>query len=354
MFFEKKRVTTMILAGSLAVSLAACGGEGKEAGPNSNASKSAGSAASSAKSNYPEKPMSLFVPAGAGGGLDVMARTMAKVLPAAKLVEQTMTVENKPGGGQITGTTEFAMKDAGNNYKLMITSTPFVLNYVKKEGAATVSFRDVTPLARMQVDFEGIAVKADSKYKDLKSFVDDLKANPSKVTIVGGGAPGTLDYLNSILVADKSGVDITKIKYVAYDGGGEAMTALLGGNGDAMTSDLSSFAEYIKAGKVRVLGIGAPEKIKGEFSGIPTYKDQGLDLVVANWRGVFGPKNMADAAKKYWEEKLKALSDSKEWNDELAKIGLQNGYMNSADFIKSMEAEESSYSATLKKLGLGK
>lgn len=356
----KKKSMVVALTAVLAFMLAACGsGSNKDSSPS--ASQPAGGSSPSAsqsdapKSNYPEKAISFMAPAGAGGGLDVMARTMGKVLADIKLVDQTITVENKPGGGQVTGSTEFAIKDAGDDYKLMIASTPFVLNYIKKEGTATISFRDITPLARLQVDFEGIAVKADSKYKDLKSFIDDLRADPSKITMVGGGAPGTLDYLNAILVADKSGgIDITKVKYNSYDGGGAAMTALLGGNGDAMTSDLSSFAEFVKAGKVRILGIGAPERVQGEFNNIPTYKEQGFDLVVANWRGVYGPKDMSADAKAFWEDALKKLSDSPEWKAELEKVGLQNGYMNSADFIKSMEEEEASYLETFKKLGLAK
>ena len=352
----KKKLMHFVLTSILMVGLAACGsGANSESSGSSQTAPSNGSnaAGEAPKANYPEKPITFMAPAGAGGGLDVMARTMAKVLPQLNLVDETITVENRPGGGQVTGTTEFANKEIGNDYKLMITSTPFVLNYIKKEGTAPVSFRDVTPLARLQMDFEGIAVRADSKYQDLQSFLADLKADPSKLTIVGGGAPGTLDYLNSILVADKAGVDITKVKYLAYDGGGEAMTALLGGNADAMTSDLSSFAEYVKAGQVRVLGIGAPARVEG-FDDIPTYKEQGIDLVVINWRGVFGPKDMSAEAKAFWEDVLQKLSDSPEWKAELEKIGLQNGYLGSEDFIKYLETEEATYLETLQKLGLAK
>jgi len=220
----RKKVLATMLTLILAVSLAACG-SGSNSAPaasssgsssaTSSSSASGGAASEAPKSNYPEKAITFLVPSGAGGGIATMPTTIAKVLSDLNLVTQPITVENKPGGGQVVGTTEFALKDVGNDYKLMITSTPFVLNYIKKEGTATISFRDVTPLARMQMDYEGLAVRADSKYQTLQDLLDDLKADPSQVTFVGGGAPGTLDHLNSVLVADKIGVDISKLKYVA-------------------------------------------------------------------------------------------------------------------------------------------
>jgi putative tricarboxylic transport membrane protein len=105
-----------------------------------------------------------MAPSGAGGGIDTAARIVAKLAAEQELVDQPITVENKPGGGQVTGTTEFALQEVGNDNKLMLASTPFVLNFIKAEGTATVSFRDVTPLARLQVDYGVLAVKADSKF----------------------------------------------------------------------------------------------------------------------------------------------------------------------------------------------
>src|SRR6185312_16309423 len=140
------------------------------------------------------------------------------------------------------------------------------------------------------------------------------KADPNSITIAGGGAPGTLDYLNAILLGEAHGIEGSQIKYTAYDGGGEAMTALVGGHADALTTDVSGVAEYLKAGKIKVLGVAAPERMSGDFADLVTYKEQGFDVEVANWRGVFGPKDMSDDAKAFWEEKLKALSESDEWN----------------------------------------
>jgi putative tricarboxylic transport membrane protein len=341
----RKKWMMGVMAGLLAFSLAACSGTDKTSGDNSEKEQ---------KEYQPEKAITIMAPSGAGGGLDTAARIVAKLSSEQGLVEQPINVENKPGGGQVLGTTEFATQEVGNDHKLMLASTPFVLNFIKKEGTATVSFRDVTPLARLQVDYGVLAVKADSKFKDLKSLMEAMKADPSSLTVTGGGAPGTWDYLNAILVADSNRIDGTKVKYTAYDGGSEAVTALLGGNADVLTSDLSSVAEYLKSGDVRVLGISSTERVDGEFSNIPTYKEQGFDVVTENWRGLYGPKDMSAEAKVFWEETLKTIAESDEWKAELKALGIQDGYMNSEDWIASMKAEEEAYLNLYKKLGLAK
>jgi putative tricarboxylic transport membrane protein len=341
----KKKWLMGMMTGLLAFSLAACNATDKTSGDDSE---------KEVKEYKPEKAISIMAPSGAGGGLDTASRIIAKLAAEQGLVDQPITVENKPGGGQVIGTTEFALQEVGNDYKLMLASTPFVLNYIKSEGAATVSFRDVTPLVRLQVDYGVLAVKADSKFTDLKSFMDALKADPSSLTVAGGGAPGTWDYLNSILVADAYGIDGNKVKYTAYDGGSEAVTALLGGNADILTSDLSSVAEYLKSGDVRVLGVSSEERVGGNFADIPTYKEQGFDVVTANWRGIYGPKDMSPEAKTFWENTLTTIAKSDAWLSENAALGIQDGYMNSEDWIASMEKEEETYLELYKKLGLAK
>ncbi len=354
----KKKWLLGLMAGLLALVLAACGGNTSTSGGSSRGSSGGSSGGTSgekvSESNYPERAITIVAVSGAGGGLDTASRIIAKIATSKGLVDQPINVENKPGGGQVTGTTEFALKEIGNDYKLMLASTPFVLNYIKKEGTATISYRDVTPLARMQVDYGILAVKADSEFKDLKSLMDALKADPSSITVAGGGAPGTLDYLNSILVAESYGINGADVKYTAYDGGGEAITALLGGNADVLTTDLSGASEYLKSGDVRILGIGTDDRLVGEFSVIPTYKEQGFDVHVENWRGIYGPKDMSPEAKKFWEDTLKTIAESAEWKAELEALGVQDGYMNSADWLASMEQEEASYLELFKKLGLAK
>lgn len=350
-----KKFMSMALSGVMVLTLAACGGNSQTATPSENGGSAEKPASTEApQSTYPEKPINFMTPTGAGGGLDTTTRMLAKLFGETKLVDQTITVENKPGGGQVVGSVEFANKDKGDNYKLMITSTPFLLNHIKKEGNSPVSYRDITPLARLVTENAVLAVGVDSKYKDLNSLMEDLKADPASVVFAGGSGPGSFDHLNIIYPSKQAGVDIKGLKYVSYDGGGEALTALLGGNADVLTTDVSGAYEFVKAGKVRILGVSSGERLPEPFQDIPTYKEQGIDAELTNWRGIFGPANMSEEAKTYWEAKIAELAAKDEWKAELKKVGYMDGYLNSADFIKVMEEEEKKYKELYTELGMAK
>lgn len=346
--------TTVMLCSLLALGLAACSANQPASSPAADKKEGAATERKAAVSSYPEKPIAIMAPSGAGGGLDLTARVLTKTLADTKLVAQTMTVENKPGGGQAVGLAEFVTQDKKNPYKLFLPSAPLIINNLKKEGNSPYSFRDLTPLAQLTKDYGAIVVKADSKYNDLKTLMADLKANPKSLTLAGGSAPGSQDHLIAMLPAIKAGVNAKTIKYVSYDGGGEAITSLLGGNADVLSTDISGVTEYLKAGKVKVLGVSAPARLSGQFKGIPTYKEQGIDAEFTIWRGLFGSKEMTPDAIKYWDEKLKALSETPEWKKELEANGWENGYKNSADFQKFLEEQEKLIKEVLSSLGMAK
>ena len=238
----------------------------------------------------------------------------------------------------------------------MVASTPFILNHIKKDGNSPIGPDQIYPLALLQVDYGVIAVKADSKYKTLKELFDTVKTNPTSVQFVGGGAPGTWDHLNSILLARKAGADIKTVKYNTYDGGGEALTALLGGHADAMTSDVSSIKQYVQAGKVRVLGVSSATRLLDDevMKVTPTYKEQGFDVVTANWRGAFLGKDVPAAAKKYWGEKVAQLVATQEWKDELKKQGVIYSYKDAKGFYDLIKSDQAMYTEIYKEMGMAK
>lgn len=304
----------------------------------------------------PQKQVTIVAAAGAGGGLDMVARTMAKVFDAKKIVNQPITVENKPGGGQVTGTVEFATKEARNDHKMLIVSTPFILNHVKRDGNSPIGPDNVYPLAMLQLDYGVIAVRADSRFKTLKELVDAVKANPASVQFVGGGAPGTWDHLNTILLVRKAGVEVKAFKYNSYNNGGEALTALLGGHGEAMTSDVSSIKQYVQAGKVRVLGVSSSARLADDevLKNVPTYKEQGYEASTANWRGVFLGKDVSPAAKAYWSKKVAEMAATPEWKEELKKQGVINDFKDAKAFYAHLKDELGDYTDTYKELGMAK
>lgn len=341
MVFKSNHWKTIIAAAFVAVSLTACSG---------TASNGGGSDAA----NYPKKPFVVTAPSGAGGGWDKTARSLTKVLGETKLVDQTMTVENKPGGGGTVFLAEYVAKDKDDPYKLFVSSPPILINNLKKEGNSPFGYKDVTPLAQITKDFGAIAVAADSKYDNLQALIDSIKADPSKVTLAGGSAPGSMDHLISVLPAFKSGVDPKTIKYLSYDGGGEAITALLGNNADAIGTDISSLGSYLKSGKIKILAVTSNERLGGDFKDVPTLKELGLDAEFTIWRGVLGPKGMTEEQIAYWDKTLKTLSEDETWKKELTANDWASEYKNSTDFAAFLADQEVVVQELLTALGMQK
>lgn len=350
----KKRNLLLAVSSILTLALVACGGGGNTNTGSGTTGGSTGTTAEQPASKYPEKPIIMVAPSGAGGGWDKTARSLGKVLNESKLVEQAITVENKPGGGGVVFMAEYVSKDKGNAYRLFVNSPPILINHNKKEGNSPYGYKDVTPLAQMTKDFGAVVVRADSPYQDLKSLLEAIKADPSKITLAGGSAPGSMDHLISVLPAAKYGIDPKKVKYVSYDGGGEAIAALLGNNADMIATDASGVTEYLKAGKIRVLGVTSEERLGGDLKDVPTLKEQGIDATFNIWRGVFGPPDMPADAKAYWEGKLKELSESDAWKKELEANGWASEYRGSEDFTKFLDEQDKLVTELLTSLGMSK
>lgn len=336
-----KKWWLFLVMGIVAVMLAACG-------------STAATKSSNKQENYPTKPVMFVAPSGAGGGWDLTARAITKILDETNLVKQTMTVENKPGGGGTVFMAEYATQDKNNDYKLFVNSPPIIINNLKAEGNSPYGYKDTTPLAQLTKDFGAIVVRADSKFQSMSQLLDAIKQNPKSVTVAGGSAPGSMDHLVAILPIYKSGIDPKIVKYVSYDGGGEAIAALLGGNTDVIATDASSVGEYVKAGKVRVLAVSAPERLDGVLKDVPTLKELGIDAEFTIWRGVFGPKQMSDDAKKFWENTFKKLSEHEKWKEELTKQGWEPEYKGSKEFTQFLQEQEQLISDMLKSLGMHK
>jgi putative tricarboxylic transport membrane protein len=339
----------------LAVALTACGGGGNNTPAKSSAEPAKSESATKKEtpaSTYPDKPIVVVAPSGAGGGWDKTARSLTKILAETKLVDPTMTVENKPGGGGAVFLAEYATQDTKNPYKLFVSSPPILINNLKKEGNSPFGYKDTTPLAQLTRDYGAIVVAADSKYNDIQSLLTDLKSDPKMLTIAGGSAPGSMDHLVTVLPAYKFGIDPKVLKYVSYDGGGEAMAALLGGNADVIGTDASGVLEYLKAGKVKVLAVTSTERLSGELKDVPTLQESGVDAKFTIWRGIFGPKEMTADELAYWEQTLTALSEKDEWIQELQANGWESEFKSSTDFVKFLEEQEKDIQDLLTALGM--
>lgn len=263
----------------------------------------------------PEDP-ECIAPAGPGGGWDFICRTTAKNLFDLKLIDHAMQVTNMSGGG---GGVAFAhvTKERNNDNDLIVaasTSTSARLAQGIFKGATA---DDVHWLATFGAEYGVLAVKKDSKYNNLKELMDDIVANPRSVGIAGGSSVGGFDHIKPMLVARKAGLkDVRQLKYVAYAGGGEAMTGLLSGAVQVMSGDFSELRGFYESGDIRIVAILAPKRLKG-FPDIPTAIEQGYDVVGANWRGLYMPKGSSAEAQEFWKNAIQKMTESEAFQKDL-------------------------------------
>jgi putative tricarboxylic transport membrane protein len=269
----------------------------------------------------PENP-ECIAPANPGGGWDFTCRQVGKSLQDLGLIDKTMQVVNLAGGGGGVAYAEVVNKRGDDNDLIVAASSATATRLA--QGAYPGNTMDqVRWLASIGADYGVIAVAADSAVETLPQLLDMIKADPTSVSIAGGSAVGGWDHLKVLIAANAYGIeDVRKVKYIAFDGGGEAVTQLLAGSVQAFTGDISEAKGFVDSGDIRVVAILAPERLPGEFAAFPTAKEQGIDAIGANWRGFYAPGGMSDEAYDGWVAKIADLYASDAWKEIMAANGL--------------------------------
>ncbi|MCR4425931.1 MAG: tripartite tricarboxylate transporter substrate binding protein [Firmicutes bacterium] len=297
----------------------------------------------------PTSTIEIIAPANPGGGWDMIARIMQRTLTEGKLVDRPIIITNRPGGGGATGWT-YLNRHQGSGHYLAVNSSLLLLNNLL--GSSDLTYKDFTVLANLETEWETVVVSADSPYKTGKEFFEALKANPSKMPIGVGPALGNDDHLQFLMLAKAYGIPAKSIKFVVYPGaGGEQIPALLGGHVKALTIGLGEVLEQHKAGKMRILGISSEERLE-VLPDVPTWKEQGIDLVFAHWRGVMGPKGMTPEQVSYWEEVLSKMVQHPLWAEQLKNMEQYPFYMNAKEYEKYLGEQTEAMRSLLAEVGL--
>lgn len=248
--------------------------------------------------------LTLVAPAGPGGGWDTFQREMQQSMRAEKLVNNVQVVNIPGASGTIALGKLTTMGGRANT--LMVSGTGLVAGVAQLD--APVDHGDVTPVARVVEEYDVVVVKGDSPYRTLDDLVAAWKADPTKVTWTGGG---TFDQLVGAELASKVGLDPAQVAYIPKSGGGEATTALLNGTAVAATSGYTDMSDQIEAGRLRALGLAAPERLPGV--GIPTLREQGHDVTLANWRMLVAPPGITDDELAQLVDLVGAATRTPEW-----------------------------------------
>jgi putative tricarboxylic transport membrane protein len=290
----------------------------------------------------------LIAPAAPGGGWDQTARALQETMQGQGTVK-TVTVENIPGAGGTVGLAQFVDKHKGNASALLVNGLVMVGAILTNNSPVTLD--QVTPIARLTGEYEVLVVPASSEIKSLEELINKFKADPGSVSWGGGSAGGT-DHILAGLIAQSAGIEGAKVNYVPFSGGGEALAAIMGGHVTVGISGLGEWQGQIKSGELRALAISAPEKLEG--IDIPTLKEQGIDVELANWRAVVGAPGLDDAQKKALVDTVDATVKSDGWKKILTDKNWMDLYLAGDEFATFLKAENERITGTLKQIGLVK
>ena len=299
----------------------------------------------------PAKNVEIIVGVGPGGGIDRTARVLQKILQDQRMIDVTATVVNKPGGGGAIAQA-YLNQRAGDAHYFEITATSLLTNHIT--GKSTHGHKDFTPVAMLSDEYIGFLVRADSPLRSARDLLNLFKTDPESLPIGIATAAGNTNHIAAGLAAKAAGGDVRKLKVVVFGSGGESMTALLGGHVGLVTTPAANAITHLQNGRMRVLAIASPARLEGALASVPTWKEQRVDVVVANWRPVIGPKGLSAAQVAFWEEAFARVTRSDEWKNEIAQAGGVNHYMNSRDLAAYFDAQYAQFKAILTELGLAK
>lgn len=287
----------------------------------------------------------VFVPAGPGGGWDGLGRAIEQASRGAGLVG-SFQFDNVGGAGGTVGLPRFVSQRRGRGDAIMVAGAVMVGAVITNR--TPVGIKDVTPIARMTTEPGVIVVPASSDLRDLAGFMAALRANPGAVS-VGGGSAGGIDHITLGLLLKSLGKNAREASYVAFAGGGPAQAAILGAQVRAGISGVSEFAEQIRAGRMRALATTGETR---SLDGVPTLKESGIDIVIGNWRGVFGAPGINATQRQALSDYIGALVATPQWKEIVARQGWDEAYLSGAEFERFLARDQADTEQVLRDIGL--
>jgi putative tricarboxylic transport membrane protein len=277
--------------------------------------------------------LTIVAPAAPGGGWDQLAREMQRALEQERLAGRVQ-VENVPGAAGTIGLAQLVSGRRGEDDVLLVNG--LVMLGAILWNRSPVSLAQTTPIARLTGEYEIVAVPAASPHRDMQSLVGALRANPAAVSWGGGSAGGT-DHILAGLIVAAAGVDPRRTNYIAFAGGGEAATALVGGQVTAGISGYSEFAPHIESGRLRALAVSARERVP--TPSVPTLVEQGLDVELANWRAVVAPPGLSPEQRAALAALVDRMAHTATWRATLARLGWTDAYLAGDEFEAFLDDE---------------
>ncbi len=297
-------------------------------------------------SAYANVNMKMMIPANPGGGWDGTGRALGKALLESGAVSN-ITFENKGGAAGVIGLAQFVNSSKSDPNALMVMGAVMLGGIIT--GKPPVTLSQLTPIARLTSEYNVFVVPAASPLKTMKDVVAQFTKDPGSVKWAGGSR-GSTEHISAAMLARQLGIDATKVNYVPFRGGGEAIAAILGGNVTVAGSGYSEFAEYIKTGKMRALAVTSAARLPG--IDIPTMKEQGYDIEIGNWRGVYGGAGLSEADRKALTDRVVKAVKTKSWSESLEKNAWTPALLTGPSFDNFVERDFAALRVIMVKSGM--
>lgn len=303
--------------------------------------------AHAAETWIPERAVEIIAGSGAGGAQDRTARTMQRIWKERNIISVPVNVVNKPGGGGAISMAYLNQQGSDGRY-IAVGSPSLLINHISGKGK--VNYTDVTSLALLFSEYIVIAVRNDSPIRNGADLIQRMKADPGSVSAAVATARGGMQHIAVGRIAKTIGADVGKLRVVVFNSGSESITQVLGGHIDIVATAVANAAPHVANGQLRIIGIAAPQRLPGSLAAVPTWKEQGVDVVVSNWRSVVGPKAMTVAQTAWWDHALQRLVQTPEWNEDIQKNYWVNNYLGSTESQKFFAAQYEELRSTLNDL----
>jgi putative tricarboxylic transport membrane protein len=299
----------------------------------------------------PERNVEIISGTAAGGAVDRANRAVQRIWQEKKIVDVSTTVMNKPGGGN-TIAWHYMNQHAGDGHYVSIA--PYTLLTNKLVGTSPMTWSDFTLISLLFNEYMTVAVRADSPIKTGADLIERLKKDPASLSIAVASTLGNHIHIGIAKAMKAAGVDIRKMKVIAFKSSGESVTNLLGGHIDVVSSTTPNVIAQLQAGKIRVIAISSTQRMAGALATVPTWKEQGIDGTFSASQGAIGPKGLNAAQVAFWESAFQKLSQSEEWKNELAAGYWDANYLPAKETAKYYESQATELHTILSDIGLVK
>jgi putative tricarboxylic transport membrane protein len=299
----------------------------------------------------PSRPVALVVGATPGGSLDLTARLIQRIWDQQHAIGQPVIVVNKAGAGQ--GLAWDYMRDKGGQGHAIALGGPNLLSN-QITGVHPIGPKDVRTIAMLLDDYIGLVVRADSPLKSMREAAERLRKDAGALSIACGPALGGGAHIGAVVALRAAGVRIQDVRFVVYKSAGEAATAVLGGEVDIAVGTVANYPPLLTAGRIRAIGVTAPQRLGGVMAQAPTLKEQGIDAVFTTWRNVLGPNEMTRPQLAFWEDALAKVVKSEEWQKDLERNFWTPNFITGEKAAKYLDREFGLYRRIFQEVGLAK